>query len=388
MNERFCAPPEAPGLAARLLADTDCQAFGLVERGYAALSQPGGAASVALTGLMVVAVALFGYRLLLGRGAPLSDAVGLAVRIGVVLLIATSWEVWQTLAYETLARAPTRIAGEMLSGVAAQDPLAGIQAALDRLEAAGVGYRTRAGIASPLVGGPASAAAVLNISALILTVATVGLLVAARVVLALMLAIAPVMAGFILFDATRNMAAGWLVAMVTAALVPLFVLILAAVELAILMPLINRLLAEQSAGLFQDAAVTPIGLVVLVFAIATIAAVRAGGTIARGIRLPRRRAAAAEATVVGTTVVAEVASPPPTPAVARVTQALETLARREGGAAPAGGGARGVAAAFGSMATRDTRSPMVMVAESSSPTRRLPPARIPRRTRSSARRDA
>ena len=32
-----CAPPDAPGLVSGLLADTDCQAFGLVERGYAAL---------------------------------------------------------------------------------------------------------------------------------------------------------------------------------------------------------------------------------------------------------------------------------------------------------------------------------------------------------------
>ena len=32
--------------AARLLADTDCQAFGLIERGYAALAQPGGPVSL------------------------------------------------------------------------------------------------------------------------------------------------------------------------------------------------------------------------------------------------------------------------------------------------------------------------------------------------------
>ncbi len=389
MNEAYCAPPEVPGLAARLLADTDCQAFGLVERGYAALAQPGGAVSAALTGLMIVAVALFGYRLLLGRGALLSDAVGLAVRIGVVLLIATSWESWQTLAYETLARAPSRIAGEMLSGVAARDPLAGIQVALNKLEAAGVGYRTRAGIASPLVGGPASAAAVLNISALILTVATVGLLVAARVVLALLLAIAPVMAGFILFEATRNMAAGWITAMVTAALVPLFVLTLAAVELAVLIPLVNRLLAEQAAGVFENASVTPIGLVVLVFAIATLAAIRAGGTIARGIRLPRRKTAPTETTAVETTVVAEAAPPPPAaPAAARVAQALESLARREGGSGSLAIGTRQVAAALGSATVRETRTATMTMGDGALPVRRPPPARIPRRTRSSARRDA
>ena len=84
MSPLLCAKPAVPGLAAQLLADIDCQAFGLVERGYAALAAPSGPASVALTGLLVIAVALLGYRLLLGRGI-LSDSVGLVVRIGIVL---------------------------------------------------------------------------------------------------------------------------------------------------------------------------------------------------------------------------------------------------------------------------------------------------------------
>ncbi len=77
--QSFCAPSSADRFAARLLADADCQAFGLVERGYAALAEPGGTVSLALTGLLVIAVAFFGYRLLLGRGLLLSDAVGLTV---------------------------------------------------------------------------------------------------------------------------------------------------------------------------------------------------------------------------------------------------------------------------------------------------------------------
>ncbi|MEO6582591.1 MAG: type IV secretion system protein, partial [Sphingomicrobium sp.] len=153
--QAFCSPSDADRFAARLLADADCQAFGLVERGYAALAQPGGTVSNALTGLMVIAVAFFGYRLLLGRGILLSNAVSLTVKIGVVLVIATSWESWQAVAYNGLARAPAEIASEMLVGIGAPNPLESLEKALDDLAAAGVGYRTRAGIASPWVGGPA-----------------------------------------------------------------------------------------------------------------------------------------------------------------------------------------------------------------------------------------
>ncbi len=336
MSASFCTPASGE-FAARLLADTDCQAFGLVERGYAALAQPGGTVSVALTGLMAIAVAFFGYRLLLGRGLVLSDAVALAVKIGVVLVIAGSWESWQAVAYNGLARAPSQIASEMLVGIGAPPPLESLQQAIDNLTQATVGYRSRAGIASPLVGGPAAAAMTLNLSAVLLTLSTVGLLVAMRVVLAILLAIAPAMAGLILFDSTRGMAQGWLGVMAAAALAPLFVLIVAAVEFAVLGPMIARLLAEQAAENYETASVMPIGLVAIVFAIAMVIAVRSGARIGRGISLSWGRPAAPAQT----TVVTERASvserqlmlpaPSSSPALSRV---LESIARRDAPAGP------------------------------------------------------
>ncbi len=336
MNGSFCTPSSADRFATRLLNDTDCQAFGLIERGYAALAQPGGTVSLALTGLMVIAVAFFGYRLLLGRGIILADAVGLTVKLGVVLLIATSWESWQVLAYNGLARGPGQVASELLVGIGAPPPLLSLERALEDLGNASVGYRSRAGIASPLVGGPAAAGAVLSIASVLMTLTTVGLLVATRVVLAILLAIAPAMAGFLLFDATRKVAQNWLGAMAAAALAPLFVFLVAAIEFAILAPMIRRLLAEQAAGRFETASVMPIGLVASVFAIAMVMAVRAGGRIGRGIVLARSsRTAPVVATTTSTTVTDRLSErerqlmatgPAASPAVARV---LEGIARRD-----------------------------------------------------------
>lgn len=389
----FCAAPAAAGLAAKLLADTDCQAFGLVERGYAALSAPGGAVQAALTGLLTVAIALFGYQLLLGRGLALGDAVRLAIKVGVVLLLATSWESWQSLAYDSLARAPTRVAAELTTSIGAPEPMAGLQRALDRLEGANGGWRERAGIASPLAGGPPATAAMLNISALVLTLTTVGLMVIARVVLALLLAIAPAMAGFLLFRSTRGLAEGWLRAMIGAALVPLAVLVLFAVELSILNPLLDRLATEQAGGKFEGASVTPIGLVVLIFGLAILAAVRAAATIANGLRLPRGGSGAPviEARVI------ERAAPGSTaalaaPAALRLTQALETLSRREGSAP--GATARTVTAALasaerrgGGTGERGTAVNGAMTAITSFVPGRPTMLRAPRRTRAAARRD-
>ena len=392
MRAGFCAAPEGDGLAARLLADTDCQSFGLVARGYTALSQPGGPVAALLTGLLVLAVAFFGYRLLLGRGLMLVDVVSLAVKIGFVLLLATSWEAWQAVAYDSFARAPVRIAAEMLTGLNATDPITGLQAALDGLEDASVGYRTRAGIASPLVGGPAAAAMTLNVSGYFLTLSILGLLVVARILLALLLAITPLIAGFILFDATRGMAARWLAAMVTTAIVPMFVLVLAAVELSILNPMITRLLSEQAAERFENEAVTPIGLVTIIFALSMLAAVWAGSKIASGIRLPgAAKPAPAQETIMRENLMTPNTVTDQQSSAVHLAQMLERSARREAGLAPAMAGAASFmqgtnSTSTSSRARRDASAPAKTAFAPSSRRASLP--RAQRRTRTSARRDA
>lgn len=389
----FCVAPDSPGLAARLLADTDCQSFGLVERGYIALSQPGGPVSAALTGLMVLAVAFFGYRLLLGRGLLLVDVVSLAVKIGVVLVLATSWEAWQAVAYDTFARAPVRLASEMLSGLNAMDPIAGLQAALDGLEDASIGYRSRAGIASPLVGGPAAAAMTLNLSGYFLTLSILGLLVVARILLALLLAITPVMAGFILFDATRGMASRWLSTMAAAAFLPMFVLVLAAVELSILNPMIARLLSEQAMDRYENAAVTPIGLVTVIFALSMLAAAWAASKIASGIRLPgAAKPAPAQEIVAKENAVSPAAVSEQQSSAIHIAHMLERAARRDAGPAPAMAGAASFmqishSTATGSRARRDATLP-VEGAFAMPSSRRATLPRAQRLTRTSARRDA
>ncbi|MDB5702778.1 MAG: hypothetical protein JWL66_2977 [Sphingomonadales bacterium] len=388
----LCAAPATAGLGASLLADVDCQAFGLVERGYAALSASGGAAANALTGLLVIAVAFFGYRLLLGRGLSLGSTVGLVNRIGVVLLLAGSWESWQTIGYDTLARAPTRIAGDLMTAIGAPEPLSTLQPTLDQLEAAGTGWRMRAGIASPLVGGPPTAAMTLNVAGFLLLVSSIGLLVVARLVLALLLAITPAVAGFFLFDATRGLVEGWLRAMIAAALIPLAVLILLSVELSILAPMIARMVAQLAAGVFDQNAVTPIGLVVIVFTVAVAAAARAMGIMARGLRLPR--AIGGETHDEGAPVVplssASVrllpmpGGPVVLPSIAR---ALESASRRDA-AIVSGGNVVGRFASRQSI-IRDSGGSSTGPAPARSPAASRPQRTIlPRASRSAARRDA
>ena len=396
MNPDLCAPAGVPGLVSDLLANTDCQASSLVERGYSALSTPGAATAAVLTSLMVIAVALYGYRLLLGKGLTLSDVTGLAIRLGVVLLLAASWSSFQALAYDVFARAPSRIASELVVAIDSPAPLDGVQSALDRIEQGNVGWRTRAGIASPLVGGAPTAAMALNVSSFLLTLSTVGLLVVSRILIALLLAITPVMAGFLLFDATRGLLEGWLRALTGAALVPLFVLILCAIELAILSPLIDHMLADQAGGRFELDTVTPVALVVIVFSIAIVASARAATTIARGIRLPRKGFSGSAS--VADPMPAAIATEPPlmlsgprSAAAPPVARALESAARRD-----AEQSTQRTIAAASRLSQSDVRTTTTISGGSASPGTspiavrpHLQPrhTRLPRASRAAARRD-
>lgn len=334
MNTDFCGPPPTTGLIATLLTNTDCQASSLVERGYNALSSPGTAAAAMLTSLMVIAVALYGYRLLLGHGLELSAVVRLAIQLGVVLLLAASWSSFQAVTYDAVARAPSRIASDLVVAIDAPAPLEGVQSALDRIEQANVGWRTRAGLASPLVGGAPTAAMALNVASFLLTLSTLGLLVVSRILLSLLLAVTPVVAGFLLFNSTRGLLEGWLRAMATAAIIPLFVLILCAIELAILNPLLDQMLARQAHGQFELDDVTPVSLVVIIFSLAIFASVRVAATIARGLRLARSTDQRARTDAPRPAVLPMDRALPlagPVGAGAPLVRALEAAARRDSG---------------------------------------------------------
>ena len=94
-----------------VLAHVDCQALTLGESGYRALAQSGSIAGMLLGTALTLFVALFGYRLLLGETPGARDAVTAVVKVGIVLVLATSWPAFRTLAYDVALRGPAELAG-------------------------------------------------------------------------------------------------------------------------------------------------------------------------------------------------------------------------------------------------------------------------------------
>ena len=88
----------------------DCQAQLLGAEGYKALAAPGSAASILLTGMVTLLIAFFGYRMLLGHTPTVREGVLTFVKIGLVLVLATSWPAYQTLVYNIILQAPAELA--------------------------------------------------------------------------------------------------------------------------------------------------------------------------------------------------------------------------------------------------------------------------------------
>jgi type IV secretion system protein VirB6 len=298
--------PSDEAFLSGVLEFIDCQAQTIGAEGYRVLAAPGSSLSLILLGFLTLFVALFGYRMLLGEIPAVRDGVLALIKIGIVLALATGWTAYRTLIYDVAFHAPAELASEI--GRAADLPGAGggLVARLDladrtmvTLAALGTGDPVEGGATTPAAEPgqpplPTAAAreaqgydslAMAGARVLFLT-AAIGSLAAVRLIAGLMLALGPFFIAFLLFAATRGLFEGWLRVLGGAALGALGAGIVLGVELALLEPWLNHLVARRLAG--QPITGVPVELfvVTLVFAVALAAVLIASARVAYGLRLP------------------------------------------------------------------------------------------------------
>lgn len=350
-------PVPAPGdpLVQSLLSTTDCHVQLLVRSGYGALFEGGGlgggAFSGVLTALLTIYVGVLGYRLLLGRGQlNISDVALTAVKLGAVMALATQWGTYQTVVYRFLFDGPQEVADTVLSHLAGQgatyhgDVFTGLQRAFDDLTAfspatpPGAAF-TAAGAAAPA----AAAAAASNVStllskagfdsvlllgsAVVLLLSSLGVLLAAKIVLGLLLALGPVFIAMLLFESTRGLFEGWLRASLGFAFAPLAVTLLLGLALTLLEPSLTELEAMRDSGIYTPGVAFQVMVLVLVFAGVSLGLTIAAGVIAGGFKLPRILAPAGAAGRAREATAAEPAAPG---RAARVAAAATAQERRDG----------------------------------------------------------
>lgn len=271
------------GVAPALRA-VDCMANATAAAAFGRLFGTGGAMVPALTIILTLYIAFFAISLLTGRSRiGVSALTPRMMTLGLVLTFATSWAAYQGVVWNLATGAPDQIAGVLLGarGSATQmfaDRIDMVFAAIAEVSGSAAngaqpGAETGGQAASQAASGSFTPGNLMWLSALLLLLATVGVLVTARIVLAVLLAIGPVFVVLALFSGTRGLFVGWLRGLALAAVAPLFAVLGGSFMLELAVPVVAALRGEAgidgraSMALFMIAAVH-VALMVMVLKVA------------------------------------------------------------------------------------------------------------------------
>ena len=285
-----------------LVAWVDCRTLSLGEEAFRALG-PGAPFGMALTGLLTIYVAFIGYRLMLGGTLTVREGMFAALKIGLVLALATQWPAWRVLVYDVATTTPEAAASSFLrsSGLngGGSDMIAsrvdGVNAALgqmisDSTEARAKGTPAPGQVAPPpLTFLPEAAAASANAAIGTLVVSALAGLVGVRIVMGFLLSIGPLLIACLLFEASRGLFMGWLRALSGTFFAALAVPAALALQLGIIEPQVRALQALLAAGQPVGALPQQIYGTAMVFAFCLLAVLAAAACIGLGLVWPRQQ---------------------------------------------------------------------------------------------------
>jgi type IV secretion system protein VirB6 len=272
------APPTGSGFLAATLANLDCQAQTIGQAGYQALASPGSPLSLALTALLAIFVAVIGLRYLTGRPLGVDEWVAAALKVGFVLALTASWPAYRTVIYDVVLKGPAEISASIGrasalpgsdGGLAAR--LNGVDNGIMALVEAGSGRNdVRALVQDPPIAPPMADHEALGSGKTLFVGSVIGSLGLLRLAGGLFLALAPLFAAFLLFDATRFLFFGWLRSLIAIAIGSLGIAIVLGVELAIIEPWLSNVLALRAARVATLSAPFELMALTLSFSIAMI----------------------------------------------------------------------------------------------------------------------
>lgn len=224
------------GIAAALTA-VDCIASDVSEQAFSRLFGADGQLGMVLTILLTLYVAFFGFSLMLGRSnLSVRAAIPKMMTMGLVLTFATSFAAFQTVFYNLIVLGPNYIAGILTDsqGSATANFAAKLDVVFVAVQEAS-GDNVDINTFSP--------PGMMWLGAMLLMIGTVGLLVTARIGLALLLAVGPIFVVLALFNGTRGLFVGWLKGLVMLAVAPLFAVVGGSIMLEMAVPILAALVA-------------------------------------------------------------------------------------------------------------------------------------------------
>lgn len=223
------------GVAASLRA-VDCIANQVTTDTFGRLFAPGGSMVPILTLLLTLYVAFFAISLLLGRSnLGVRALIPRMITLGLVLTFATSWLAFQAVFLNLAIGGPDWIAtvATGAEGSATNVFADKLDVVFAAIQQASQGQEGDVSAFSP--------AGIMWLGAMLLLLGTVGVLVTARIALAVLVALGPIFVVMALFNGTRGLFTGWLKGVVMLALTPVFAVIGGSVMLEIAVPVLGAL---------------------------------------------------------------------------------------------------------------------------------------------------
>lgn len=248
-------------------------------------------AGLVLTAALTIFIAILGFRLILGWLPSVGDGVVAALKIGVVLLLATSWPAYRVIVHDVVLKGPA----ELVSTIGRPAALSGSDGGLTvRLQAvdSGLVALAVAGTGRTLAVTAPEAAPIdqarpgfsddlgLSIARIAYLGSTIAALGIVRLVAALLLALGPFFAVALLFEATRGLFFGWLRALAGVVIGAAGIALVLLIELALLEPYLGDVLSRRAATLATPAATVELIVICLAFAVILAAMIAVGLRIA------------------------------------------------------------------------------------------------------------
>jgi type IV secretion system protein VirB6 len=191
--------------------------------------------------MLVAYVAYYGLQLFLGTARiGVGEIIGRIVRMMIILALVSSWGNFNNLFYHWINDTPEDVGRAILaaSGTGITEPTNGLSQIWKTASEAASAFAEQSGYFSIL---PSMIGVVIMIGAGVFIAVALAILILAKVMLWVLIGTSPIFIACMLFERTRGYGVGWFNQVLTYALIPLFIYVIAAFLIAAMDPELSKI---------------------------------------------------------------------------------------------------------------------------------------------------
>jgi len=199
-----------------------------------------------LTIMFIAYVAYYGLQIVMGTArVSVSEIIGRVARMLLILALVKKWDYFNTLFYSWLNNTPEDVGRAILTatGTGITEPTNGLSMIWKTANDAASAFAEQSGYLTIL---PSMVGFLIMLAVAVFIAVALAILLLAKVMMWVLIGTAPIFIGCMLFDQTRSMGVAWFQQVLTYALIPLFVYVVAAFLIAAMDPELTKVTSAAS----------------------------------------------------------------------------------------------------------------------------------------------